>query len=271
MPPAVNPAELICAEDVDRCARYVWGQSLRATGVVHVAAVWQRGSIEQREPTTWTTLRINEATPQSPLDAFALHLARARADAIVTTGRILRSEPDLRHTLGGPGTLSEALADWRREGLGKPSPPVSLVLTGSGEVDFDHPLFAGPGRVVVFTGRAAAWHLESRALDYGVEIVAVDEPSPRAAVDFLRGAFGAATVSIEAGPTSARQLYEPPPLVDELMLSIYHSASLPGMVRGPRFLGPSRIKRTFTHRSEPFVAPTNEADARWQLTRWWRR
>ncbi|MEM1201918.1 MAG: hypothetical protein AAGN66_01665 [Acidobacteriota bacterium] len=264
MTPPIGPADLESAADVDRLAHRVWGHSMRSTGVIHVAAVWRRS------PETLLTLRIQENTPRSDYDAFALHLTRARADAIVTTGRILRSESALRHTLQGPGTLPSALAEWRRGALGKTAPPVSLVLTGSGDVDFDHPLFSGPGRALIYTGRAAAWELESRALDYGVEIVAVDRPSPEGAVDLLRRQFGAATVAIEAGPSAAAGLYGSPPEVDELLLTTYRAEGLPTGVRGPRFLEPRRISAALRRSSEPFHAAADEAGASWELVRRWR-
>ena len=57
----------------------------RAAGVLHVAAVWAE------RPDRLTVLEITAQTPKSDDDAFALSLARARADAVLTTGAILRA------------------------------------------------------------------------------------------------------------------------------------------------------------------------------------
>ena len=63
----------------------------RALGVLHVAAVWETPDGRYR------TLRVGEGAIRSASDAVVLSAARARADAIVTTGRILRDEPELMH------------------------------------------------------------------------------------------------------------------------------------------------------------------------------
>ncbi|MCG8461476.1 MAG: dihydrofolate reductase family protein [Holophagales bacterium] len=257
-----RPLHLATAEAVEALAVEMYGRAPISTGVVHVTSAWRK------DPETHLTLRIVPQTPRSNHDTFALHLARARADAIVTTGRILRQEKDLTHTLGPPGPLARALAEWRRHRLGKSQPPVSLVLTESGDIDLEHPLFAGPGRVMVFTGKRGQWRLESRAADAGVELVAVEDPDPRSAVELLRRELGAATISIEAGPTVARVFYEPPLVVDEVMLSLFSGESVASSVRGIRQPPPEMLRRLFPRRSEPFEVLT--PDGPWTFLRFLR-
>lgn len=255
-------ASLATAEDVDRHARALYGQVPVATGLLHPTAVWRK------DPDTYLSLRIGPEAPSSAHDAFVLGLARARADAIITSGRTLRQEGDLTHALDGPGSMGQALAEWREQRLAKPRAPVSLVLTESGDVDLHHPFFDGPGRQMIFTGPAGAWKLESRAADAGVELVTVAEPTPRGAVDLLRAELGAATVSIEAGPSVARSFYEAPLMVDEVLLSVFVGENLATGARGSRQKPPAELDRLFAHHC-PLVHSTS-SDGPWQHGRWWR-
>ena len=254
--------EISTALDVARHVQEIYGDDLTSTGVLHVTAVWNGGR------GAYVTLDITPDTPKSQHDLFALGLARARADAIVTTGRILRREPDLSHRLPGSSTFSRALAEWRQGVLGKTTPPITLILTSGRDLDFEHPIFRGPTRPVIFTHPEGHWQLESRAADHGVEVVGVPSPSIQGAVEFLRREFGAATLSIEAGPSTSRQLYEPDLLVDELLLSVFEAPRIPGSVEGGFFLPRPDLFRLFSHVSDPFGVVT--ADGSWNLQRFLR-
>lgn len=239
-----DPAELAALETAaDVAARLleVFGHPMTATGLLQTVAVYRP------RPGRFRVLRITPETPRSATDQFSLMVARARADAILTTGRNLRLEPQGRHLLEGPGNLAEALEAWRRERLGKSRPPYLLVLSRGFDLDLDHPAFKALPRTFVLTGREGAFHLESRAADRGIEVVGVDEPSAAAAVDFLRRELGAATISIEAGPSVARELYDPVE-IDEVQLSILDlpdPAALPGPLRGPFFLDQAELEQLF--------------------------
>src|SRR5262249_10097985 len=137
-------------EDCERRIAEIYGSALdltAASGVLHVTAVARdsAGALQ--------TIALAPGAPHSATDAFVLNLAPARADAIVTTGRILRSEPRLRHAIGEDENVA-CLAGWRRERLGKTSAPLSVVLTGRREVDWRHPLFHQGTKVAVVTGAA---------------------------------------------------------------------------------------------------------------------
>ncbi len=215
-------------------------------------------------------LRITPETPRSDYDQFSLMVSRARADAILTSGQNLRLEPHGTHTLQGPGNLPEDLAAWRREKLGKTSPPHLLVLTRGRDLDLDHPAFKYNGRIFIFTTEESAFALEAAAAERGIEVVGAAEPSPASAVEFLRQELGAATISVEAGPTVARQLYDPV-IVDEIQLSIFDPpdpAALPGSVRGPFFLDQRRLEELY--RWSPGFSETT-ADGVWTFYRLERR
>lgn len=261
-PPFENPdllANLTSAAEIDDLVREVFGHPLTTTGLLQTVAVYRPRAGAFR------VLRISPETPRSAFDQFSLMVARARADAILTTGRNLRLEPVGTHLLEGPGTLPQALAAWRREALGKSKSPHLLVLS-RGDLDLDHPALRIPARVFILTGTEGAFALESGAADRGIEVVALAEPSPAAAVDFLRRELGAATISVEAGPSVARELYDPV-IVDEVQLSILDlpdPAALPGPLRGPFFLGQEELEALFSW-SPPFARRT--ADGVWRFQR----
>lgn len=253
-------ARLATAADVAAMVERLYGDPLTPPDaprqVIQPAAVWRRGD------GALVTLRINDATPRSAHDFFVLNLCRARADAIVTSGKILREEADLRHDLQGPAR--DALAAWRR-GLGKPAPPISLVLTSGRGLDLAHPLFGGGTRPVINTSREGG----ERLAGADVEVVAVAEPSLRGAIVELGERYGARTISIEAGPSSSAALYEPPLAVDELLLSVYEESEIPERVRGGDFLGPERLEALFERPRPPYrtLAPSG----RWSFARYLRR
>ena len=211
-------------------------------GVLHVTAVWQERADRL------VTLRIGPDSPASETDFFSLELARARSDAIVTTGRILREEPEVAHL------LSPGLAAWRRARRGLHEPPVSVVLTGRDDLDLEHPLLASAARAIVVAPTAAAGALAARAGDAHpqLELAARDAPGLRDTIDFLQQDRGLASVCIEAGPSTSLGLYDSPLRVDELMLSVFCGGALADGVAGGEFVSPSRLAADFEerHRSE---------------------
>ncbi len=224
-----TPAETRRPQSAEDCARLIeatYGSAgLDDASVLHVTAVWADPS----EPLV--TLRIGPETPRSARDRFALGLARARCDAILTTGRILREEPRLLHRYLDDAPGERALAAWRRAASGRATRPETAVLTG-GHVDFGHPLFCDGAPVTIFTGQTAAAALRAGAPP-NVRVVGDPDPGPRRVVEFLRGE--GRSVSVEAGASTSAALYEPPALVEELMLSTFLAERLPDSVRGPHF------------------------------------
>jgi len=234
-----------------------------AAGVVHVTSVWTAPD------GCWRSLRIGPETPESAADTLALAAARARADAIVTTGAILRAEPGLDHRLDG---LVSGAATWRRESLGLRSPPHSVVLTRRGDLDLDHRLFAATegasGKVFVLTGEDAAAELRARAAgrEDRVVVVARRRPGLRDALAWLRGECAFETVLVEAGVSTATQLYDAPLAVDELLLSIYCAAPPPA-VQGEPFLAPDHPVRVRLSAGGGRATVREEASGTWRFER----
>lgn len=216
----------------DRCAlriQEVYGLGLpEPAGVLHAMSAW-------RDPEgRLFILRIAPDTPRSATDAFALGLSRARVDAIVTTGQILRDEPALTTDLADP-----RLVAWRRERLGKSRPPLVVVLSRGQGLDRSHPLFA-----------AAEVCVRSEGL--------------RDALAWLRDERGITSVAVEAGWSTSRLVYQPPLAIDELLLSICQSPELPPGIQGGELLPREAFVRLFRGRSEHH---SNEESGPWSFLR----
>ncbi len=236
------------ASDIPPVIRTMHGTDLPLdAGVIHPTAVWQ--APDDR----YVTLRLNAETPPSRHDRFALNLSRARADALITTGKILREEPGLHTDLIGSGPERDALLAWRREILGRTEPPIVLVLTSGKGLDLGHPVFHGWAEPVVFTNHDAAEALIPEALERSVEVVSHAAPSVHEAVVYLHDALECRTVSIEAGPSTSLSLYHPSLEVDELLLSVYRGSTLADSVHGPAFLSAAEIRSAFSHASAPYL------------------
>lgn len=211
----------------------------RALGVLHVAAVWESPDGHYR------TLRVGEGAIHGISDAVVLSAARARADAIVTTGRILREEPDLVHTSIAPPEIAAELSAMRRTVWGLAGPPWIAVLTGSGDIPADHPALLRAERLIFFTGARGAEALRhASALPERAEIVESASPGPGALVDHLARVRGARSIVIEAGASTAAPLYEGDGRVDELWLSVCQADHVePDMLVGP-FIDRDTIEAT---------------------------
>lgn len=194
----------------------------QAAGVLHVAAVWAapQGRLYN--------VLIGERTPLSETDDFALGLARARADVILTTGRILRAEPQL--DFAWPDAFGGALAKWRETVCGRASRPAVAVLTRGGDLNPQHPVLQSE-RVSILTGRDAT--LPKFRDD--VAVVRRESPGLLDALRFLQDQAGCSTILVEAGPSTSAALYDGKATPDELLLSVYHGDSLPDGVRGSLF------------------------------------
>lgn len=206
------------------------------TGVIHATAVW-----DGTDPAT--TLRIRDDTPKSESDRACLEWARARADVIVTSGRNLREEPALDHRVAGP--RAEDWVRWRAETLGRAEPARSVVLTRSGELDPAHPFWRRSHRPLVLAPPGAAAPLAERLGACQVEVIERTESGLRDALALLRDEWGLATVLVETGPSTSRELYREPVRVDELLLSTWRGEALDPALRGGAFVARSEVERLF--------------------------
>lgn len=215
------------------------------SGVLHVVAAASEGP-------ALTVLRLGEHSPKSPTDFFVLQLARARSSAIVISGSVLRAEPDLCYELPGEGF---------NELRGHVAPPWLLVLTRSGDLPREHPVWESWVRPIVYTGDAPL------DLPPQVAVVRDDAPTPRRAIRHLFDDRGCRGVSIEAGPRVAVPLYDEPMVVNEMMLSTFEGELAPE-ARGGRFLDEPAIEDRMRLAGGPTAV--DEASGRWTFRRYLR-
>ena len=242
-----------CVEGISETSLAMFGDRLEETrpAVLHTTAVWRR-------PREYVTILIDETAPKSPYDRFVLHLSRARADAVVTSGKNLRAEPTLDHE------VPEAFVRWRRERLKKTAPPVHVVLTSGQDLDPDHPIFSTAGEHLVYTSTRRERALGRALGERPIELLASAQPSLKDLLRRLRDR-GLGTVLVETGPSTSRGLYEDPPLVDELVLSIYGGA-LAARSRGGSL--PATITRRLVLWKPAFEVRSGGAD--WSFQRYLR-
>jgi riboflavin biosynthesis pyrimidine reductase len=237
----IDPAAWVAASLRDLLSpdEAIGTSSRDAPGVVHTTSVW-------RDPEgALRVLRIQADTPRSVCDRFLLGAARSRAAVLLTSGSILRAEPELRHELHHEPAIDAALAAWRR-GLGLLEPPALAVLS-RGDVPLDHAALSEQRSVVLLTGGAGAKRLRgqlARSSQRDRDRVRVAEIEPlgvRAALTWLRHRYS--SVTVELGPSAARELYVDPVAVDELWLGRFLAASIPAGVAGQALVDEAELAR----------------------------
>ena len=241
--------------EVERLVATLYGRgTLLQAGVVHVTSA-VRGADGRMH-----VIKIGEQAPRSATDFFVLNLCRARADVILTTAAVLRAEPALSHAL--QGAHARGLAGYRREVLRKASAPACAILTRSGDLPLDHPVWSDGTAKLVLTADSECARLRA-ALGTRAQVVGFDALDARLACGHLR-AEGYGLVSVEAGPSATAVLYAAPSLVDELLLSTYEGplaeASVgPALPDDGALLG-GRVRTASTR--------CDEESSAWTFARW---
>jgi riboflavin biosynthesis pyrimidine reductase len=222
--------------------------SLATHGVLHVTSMAPSRHV----------ITIGPGAPPSEGDFFLLNLARARADAVLTTGSIVRLEAHYHLALQGP--QRRPLEQYRQVVLGKSTPPLCAIMTRDGRLPRAHPLWDDGTEKLVLTAPEQR-ELLARELDGRATVLAVTDLDARRAVDILQQR-GAQLISIEAGPGASAALYEPPSRVDELSLSIYEGP--------PAELGAVLTPRLLDGMSLVSEVAREEQSGRWRYQRWLR-
>ena len=202
-----------------------------ARGRLHVAAI---------HGPTHRVIAIGPAAPPSATDRFVLGFARARANVIVTTGAILRSEPELNHRFSEDVSEDEALQEWRASVLGLETLPRLLVLSASGDLPFDHPALEEGAGWVWTTPEGRARIGANRP---GFEVVSGPASGAAEALDFVAEDPSNHTLLVEAGPSTSGGLYASRSGLQELLLSSY-LGPLKGAASGPLFVDSPRVEST---------------------------
>ena len=117
---------------------------------------------------------------------------------------------------------------------------------------------------VIFTGdRAASRYLA----DAPYPVVADANPDARSAIRHLQWAKGGECISVEAGTSTTRPLFERPVAIDELLLSVYRETELDERAMGPDFLSQSQLNAAF---AESSAATHRDESGSWSFQRWQR-
>lgn len=264
-PPALDAKALDTAAQVDELACALFGADFRrdfaaAPGVAQVVAVTP-------DSDRMHVIAIGADAPRSEFDFFVLNLVRAWAEVVFVGAEVLRSEPGLSYDLAdaaGWAPTARALAAWRAE-LGIVPARRLVVLSRSGDVPLDHPVWSSVTAGEIHTGPAGRERLGSAARDAGLELWASESPGLPGSIAHLQGR-GVARLSVEAGPGAAAALYADGVSPDSLLRSVYDGPLVPAAL-GPRFAAMDALAAEFERRAQTRPHP----DAHWRFEWWTRR
>ncbi len=190
------------------------------------------------------TISGRSAPLSSASDRELFHALRESADAVLAGTGTLRVERYGR-------LIKDPAARARRTRRGLAPEPLAVVISRSGQVPYEIPLFAEPeARVVEFTGASAPRPVAAQR-----ELVTLEE----GAVDLgrvferLRADFGIRTLLCEGGPTLFGSLVADG-LVDELFLTVapvlVGGESNPDILSGPPLPEPTQLELVSVLESE---------------------
>jgi len=264
----VTPDEI----EIRLCDLYGTVDWPKANGVIHVAAM---GAVSQ------AVIIPGENAPVSETDRFILAAARARADAIVTTGAILRSEPELRHVPSSFEAENSAFREWRCDRLERSGSPQLIILSASGDFPLEHPALDTSRSGFVWTTEEGATNLRRRAGARlgNLEIIvgSPTDPAVLGAIDHAQVTRGMETILIEAGPSASASLYSRASLDTstrtpgsglvgrELLLSRFED-ELAAEATGPAF--PSRATVAACFATPPSETQIEDASGHWSIMRY---
>ena len=181
----------------------------------------------------------------NPHDHLVMGLLRAAADAVIVGAGTLRAVP---HHVWTPAYVCPALADAYqrlRAILGKPSPPLNVIVTARADVDPGLRVFqSGEVPVLVVTTAARARHLRGLGLPPSVQVMEgenADRLSARSILGVVMRVRPSDLILVEGGPHLLGDFFGEQCL-DEQFLTLAPqvagrngSPARPGLVDGERF------------------------------------
>ena len=181
-----------------------------------------------------------------PQDHRVMGLLRAVADAVIIGAGTQRAASP--HHLWTAEYIDPAAAEsFRalRTGLGRPGPPLNVIVTGRGEIDPGRRIFrSGEVPVLIVTTAGGARRLQGMGLRPSVQVASTEGPdrlSARAIVDAIGRSQASDIVLVEGGPHLLGDLLAEG-LLDELFLTLAPqvagrdgAAERPGLVAGRVF------------------------------------
>lgn len=147
----------------------------------------------------------------SSFDLKTMQVIRSHFDAVLSGGNTVRQHP---FYLGVPRELESI-----REERGLAPQPLSIVLTGSGQLDPRTPLFQNPPRTpVIVTSPEGAANLPPSIRTCAV-VEILKEPSPWQIAQLLLEKYRVQRLLLEGGPSTNFQFMQAK-LLDELFLTL---------------------------------------------------
>ncbi len=178
-------------------------------------------------------------------DHLVMGLLRAVADAVIVGAGTLRGSPQhlwIAETTYRP--LAEVYREWRRQ-LGKREPPLNVIVTASGQVDLNLPVFqSGSVPVLIITSTSGESHIRTQHLPAWIQIAVVAEAkllTARSILQAVRRARSCEVILTEGGPHLIGDFFAEKCL-DELFLTLAPQiagrdalSARPGLVEGKLF------------------------------------
>jgi len=195
-------------------------------------------------------------------DRFMLALLRGVADAVIVGAGTLRKERGSIWTAGAVYPQNAVDFASVRAALGRPSRPLTIIVTASGDLDLAAPVFTDGGPVIIATTSAGAARLGKRPPHVQIRVLA--EAAPLRSADLVRlavGESGGARILTEGGP-SLFGAFLADHTVDELFLTIApqiagrsRDARRTGLVEASAFLPDDAPRATLSSvkRSEDYL------------------
>ena len=208
-------------------------------------------------------------------DQMVMGLLRAMADAVIVGAGTLRSVPQHRWTdqyIYPP--LTDAYQQLR-SGLGKPVPPLNVIVTAHGEVSLDLPVFqSGAVPVLLVTTTQGVERIRAQRLPPGIEVSALPSTgslSARTILQAVNHVRQCEVILVEGGPQLMGDFFAGR-LLDELFLTFAPQIAgrdgkveRPGLVTGQRFAPEDSlwgtlvsVKRGGSHLFLPYAFATKE-------------
>lgn len=155
--------------------------------------------------------RLEPGSIGSTFDLHTMHMIRSHFDAVLSGGNTVRQHP---FYLGVPTELERIRLE-----RGLAFQPLSIVLTGSGRVDAQTPLFTqAPRPPIIITSRAGAASLPGE-LKAKAEVEILEEAAPANIAALLYAKHGVRRLLVEGGPSVNYQFMQAR-LLDELFITL---------------------------------------------------
>jgi riboflavin biosynthesis pyrimidine reductase len=159
----------------------------------------------------------------SAQDRMVMGLLRTAADVVIVGAGTLRADPD--HVWTAERVFPDGAHDYRRLrlALGKPGPPLNVIVSGSGLIDLSLPVFAsGAVPTLVVTTTAGEQRLRNQQASESVRIRAVRSRggiATRSILDQVHRVGAAKLILVEGGPRLLGDFYAAR-LLDEQFLTL---------------------------------------------------